>query len=255
MINDIRDCPQIVFVIGMGRSGTSLTCQVLEKAGAYFGDPDLLIPADDKNKRGYYEHRVLEAINIQLLKDLFGVTWLFRGPLPFGWWEWDSVKHFEDKAAEHLLINVLEANKRKAPFVFKDARITRLSPMWIRAALKASGQAPTMILCRRHPGEVYLSLYPKSPVARPSESVKHMHKVNHPELHRDDVEDIWADYMDDGYELRDAGYVKTVAVFEHWFNPGKLYRQGKAVTDAAGLDPLSIGDLIKIIDPEMRSIK
>jgi len=54
-------------ITGTGRSGTSLVCQLLARAGADFGPTDRLQPADAANPRGYFEHQEVNALNISLL--------------------------------------------------------------------------------------------------------------------------------------------------------------------------------------------
>lgn len=54
-------------VTGMHRSGTSFICQVFDRLGADFGDPDLLFPADVWNQNGYFENLELIEVNNKII--------------------------------------------------------------------------------------------------------------------------------------------------------------------------------------------
>ena len=56
---------KMIVVCGVPRSGTSLVCQGLERLGVSFGGP--LIPADEANPWGYYEHRRLLELTTWLV--------------------------------------------------------------------------------------------------------------------------------------------------------------------------------------------
>ena len=61
----------VVPILGMHRSGTSLTTRLLNLLGLHLGD-DLQAAADD-NQAGFWEHRFFQMINMQFLEG-FGLN-------------------------------------------------------------------------------------------------------------------------------------------------------------------------------------
>jgi len=80
----------------MGRSGTALTCQILEAAGVGFGRPEYLVGKSNWNPKGHYDSAPVHAMNIELLEKAFDVSWLWLGELPWGWEDWPSMKRYHD---------------------------------------------------------------------------------------------------------------------------------------------------------------
>ncbi|MBQ3544325.1 MAG: hypothetical protein IJA34_04980 [Lachnospiraceae bacterium] len=70
----------IYFILGMHRSGTSLTAQILEKMGVWFGEEEWLLPANKGNPRGYYELKRLVEINDLWLAEN-NLTWKSIGKI------------------------------------------------------------------------------------------------------------------------------------------------------------------------------
>ncbi len=58
---------QVVCVLGMHRSGTSLTTRVLNLLGVYLGSDDSTLASDRLNAKGYWEHESILEINDELL--------------------------------------------------------------------------------------------------------------------------------------------------------------------------------------------
>src|SRR5690349_13108524 len=76
---------QIVVVLGMPRSGTSLLTNLLQKLGIDLGDK--LAAADANNPTGYWEHEEICQTQEDLLRQL-GRRWIDPTgtlPLPSGW--------------------------------------------------------------------------------------------------------------------------------------------------------------------------
>lgn len=59
-------------VLGMHRSGTSLTARLLNLAGMYLGEEDALVPPAANNAKGFWEHRPLMGINDEILAHFDG---------------------------------------------------------------------------------------------------------------------------------------------------------------------------------------
>jgi hypothetical protein len=58
----------VFIVLGMARSGTSLSMQLLEVMGIFIGNPNELKKADQSNKKGYFEHNQLLKLSDDLIK-------------------------------------------------------------------------------------------------------------------------------------------------------------------------------------------
>ncbi len=67
----------------MHRSGTSALARVINLLGADLGKN--LVPADEDNQKGYWEHEEILHIHERLLKEL-GYVWDDIRPLPDNWW-------------------------------------------------------------------------------------------------------------------------------------------------------------------------
>lgn len=59
-------------VLGMHRSGTSLTARLLNLAGMYLGEEDALVPPGANNAKGFWEHRPLLELNDEILAHFDG---------------------------------------------------------------------------------------------------------------------------------------------------------------------------------------
>src|SRR5690349_12543379 len=82
-----------VFVLlGMHRSGTSVTMSVLNALGVRCGDN--LIPAGRGNETGFWEHAGIVTVHERLLADLNRVWHGPTGsyPMPEGWLESDAAR-------------------------------------------------------------------------------------------------------------------------------------------------------------------
>lgn len=139
-----------LLVLGMHRSGTSALTRVLSLCGAAL--PRHLIPASERNERGYFESQTIWRYHEQLLEEA-GTSWHDPSPFPPAW--------FATPAAEDWVQRMAEAVRHEfgeSPvFVLKDPRLCRLLPFW-RRVLDAVGAEPRCILPLRHPREVAASL-------------------------------------------------------------------------------------------------
>jgi hypothetical protein len=117
---------QIVCVLGMHRSGSSLLTQVLAGNGYELGPK--LVDASPTNPMGHYEDRFVVDTNKRLLR-AFGGTWDRPPNLPDGWLTAPAV-HRELARARRYHRDVVRQRPR---FVFKDPRTSLVLPFWQRA--------------------------------------------------------------------------------------------------------------------------
>ena len=141
-------------ILGMGRSGTSMTANAFAAAGYFPGDQQDLIPADSLNRRGYYENRGIVEANDRLLRSL-GRYW-FAPPTA------DELAHAHLPMLQDVTRawDLLLVEASGMPVVVKDPRIGILLPVWhdiISANLE-------VVLVVRHPVEVAWSVRPGAQV-------------------------------------------------------------------------------------------
>ena len=141
----------IVFIFGMGRSGTSMLTRVLSLCGASL--PERLLGHSDDNPTGYWES--LDAIDIN---DAFlfrhGATWYdptlrLQGGVP--------LRDDDREAFVQEIRSFLERCPGGPILVVKDPRIAALSDFWFDASLRA-GFTIKIVVPVRHPDEVAASL-------------------------------------------------------------------------------------------------
>lgn len=143
--------PVILFVLGMGRSGTSALTRVLSLSGATL--PTGMLGADKSNQRGYWEPRAGLYLNEALLyrhgSSSFDPTLRLQE---------DGGLNDEEKAT---FIAEIEAYLRTLPaapvVVIKVLHISVLADMWFKAARLAGYDIATAIAVR-DPEEVNASL-------------------------------------------------------------------------------------------------
>ncbi len=144
---------RIIVVLGMHRSGTSVTTNLLTELGVPLSDD--LMPATSANQRGYFESQEISDLHDDVL-ELFGLKWdtpTTLRALPHNWWKQPQVASIREKLAQ---IAARELTGR-AVWAFKDPRTARLLPLWkdIIAQLDLDAR---FVLVSRHPAEVAGSL-------------------------------------------------------------------------------------------------
>lgn len=139
---------EVVVVLGVGRSGTSLAMQALESLGVRVSQN--LIPPNVSNPKGFYEDADIVEIHKHLLSTLALSPAM---PLENGW-----MNTPEAKQALKQLKEIVEANVSagEAPWAFKDPRTATFLPLWIRLfnQLKI---VPRFVLAVRRPEAVIVS--------------------------------------------------------------------------------------------------
>lgn len=130
-----------VGVLGMGRSGTSLTARILNLLGVDLGPAEGLIPATPRNPKGFWERRAIFELNDAVLSALGGD---YENPPPLrpGWQRSRALEPLEQRARE--LID--ECFGDSPLWGFKDPRTSLTLPFWRRVI-------PHMryVICMRDP--------------------------------------------------------------------------------------------------------
>ena len=143
--------PKRIVVLGVMRSGTSLTAELIRLWGAYAGSQDDLWTSDASDARGYgyMEYIPLQNLNNQLLDDND------RVPPTLESLEQKSSNQKYRSLAKELLNNMdnMAQKKGATEWVWKDARLALTLPFW-------SGLWGDIVyvVTIRHPAEIALSL-------------------------------------------------------------------------------------------------
>ena len=142
---------QIIFVLGMGRSGTSALTRVLSLCGARLPEP--LLGASESNPTGHWES--VDAINInnaflrRYAASWYDPTLRLQGDIDFS--------APEKEAYIEQIRAFIERSHAESLLVIKEPRITGLAGFWFEAAQRASMSAKVVIPIR-HPDQVTASL-------------------------------------------------------------------------------------------------
>jgi hypothetical protein len=143
--------PVALFVLGLGRSGTSALTRVLSLCGATL--PAGLVGATADNPRGCWEPRAAVVLNEAILRrhgsSGYDLTLRLQAEGAF-----DT----EEKAACIAKIKAFFTTLPAAPLVvIKEPKITALSGMWFEAA-RLAGFDVAAVIAVRHPQEATASL-------------------------------------------------------------------------------------------------
>lgn len=147
-----QETRKIVIVLGMHRSGTSLTSSVLSSLGVDMSDDIAVQPS---NARGHWERKELVHFHDRVLR-LFERDWYDSRhalDLPSTWWTQPLVRNIRDE----MIIWLAARLPGVRVFGFKDPRTARMLPMWheICAILNLE---PCYVYCVRSPSQVAASL-------------------------------------------------------------------------------------------------
>ena len=139
-----------IIVLGMHRSGTSAISGVLHRLGVDLGS-DLMPPQED-NPKGFYEHNKLTELNESILNAL-GSSWDDPRALPPQWSQNVRISPLR----ERLKFILLNEFKESHLWALKDPRISRLLDLWL-PLLDELGVNIKILFALRHPSEVADSL-------------------------------------------------------------------------------------------------
>jgi hypothetical protein len=139
----------LVFVFGVGRSGTSALSEVLHRSGLRIGDQ--LVPPSEQNRRGAWEDQLVIDLHRNLYAEL-GVTPFY--PLPRDW-----QKHRATRNAREAIRDLVSRafSQDDSPFLIKDPALSSFLPVW-KSVCNSTRVVPHYILCIREPGETISSL-------------------------------------------------------------------------------------------------
>ena len=141
---------QMLFILGMHRSGTSLLAGTCRLLGADMGDR--LMQAQQDNVMGFWEHDDVVRIHDELLERL-GYTWDDVRALPDKWWTYEVIR-----PQREALLEVLRRDFAAAELpCIKDPRLCRLLPLW-QELLQELGWEPRYLFMVRKPMEIAASL-------------------------------------------------------------------------------------------------
>lgn len=143
--------PDIVMVLGMHRSGTSMLTEALHHLGLGVADGQLA-PEPAVNHRGFWEDGTIVDINEQILGSLDS-HWCSIAPLPGNWPRTEALQNLQDSAEQHLR----HTYSGRLPAVIKDPRMCRLLPFW-QPLMERCQWRTACVLMLRHPAAVAASL-------------------------------------------------------------------------------------------------
>ena len=114
-----------IIVLGAERSGTSVIAEMVQKWGAYAGDPKELHEADVHAPRGYWEFLPLWDLLSDLGDFSSGATW----------WDPTFQQRMKDKGSDptyrtKALKLISRMNKNNQPWFWKDPALSHFLPFW-----------------------------------------------------------------------------------------------------------------------------
>lgn len=139
---------QVVCILGMHRSGTSLLTRILNLIGLDVGPEDLLLQPRFGNLKGYWEHEGIISLNDAIL-ERHGGSWHQPPIFPPGWENDPSIEDLKQRG--RTLIQ--EAFAKSHTWGWKDPRNCLTLPFWQELL-------PEMryVVCLRNPVDVAYSL-------------------------------------------------------------------------------------------------
>jgi hypothetical protein len=137
-----------ICVLGMARSGTSLTSMILNRLGVYFGSEQHLDAPYRFNPKGSWEHLLIREINEQIFAR-FGGAWDKPPKLPRGW---QAIRELDDLRARAAA--VLQKDFGDAPLWGYKCILTCMTlPFWQQIISDMR-----YVVCVRNPLDVARSL-------------------------------------------------------------------------------------------------
>jgi hypothetical protein len=143
--------PKNVIVVGMARSGTSLTASIFAKHGYYVDEQGSVAPSNHLNPKGYWESKSLVKLNAKILRSSGfprDNTWIYK---PITDEQVEFINHFE---LDDEFRGFLDGFNRKAPWIWKDPRLCYTLGCWW-PLLDRDNTA--VLLVRRDPEAIYNS--------------------------------------------------------------------------------------------------
>jgi hypothetical protein len=142
--------PTLIVVLGMHRSGTSVTTRAMETMGASFGD-NLMPPVAGVNPKGFFEDMDVASLDIELMNAV-GVDWHALPSPDFNRLTGSQLDDFRARA-----LALLCEKCQSGIFALKDPRVARLLPFW-QPIFDELGARVLYVVAFRHPISVARSL-------------------------------------------------------------------------------------------------
>lgn len=147
---------EIICVLGMHRSGTSLLCEILHTMGLSFGTQDELIAGNTANPDGYFELKKLADLMMDIYIDAGKMTmdpcWLDLNTIPLSKKEWYCHQIYQ------CLYPFIERCPENQIFAIKHPRICILLP-WLKECFSKMNIKIRYIAIIRNPLETAKSLW------------------------------------------------------------------------------------------------
>jgi hypothetical protein len=250
-MNSAASASTVVCVLGMSRTGTSLTTRVLSLAGVYLGPEDELLQKDlhqlegegesvlararDTNPEGFWEHYRLMRLNERILRRLGG-SWREPPEMPPGWETSEALA--PERAEARALID--ESFRGHDLWAWKDPRNCLTLPFWQRLL-------PEMryVICVRNPVDVAASLQRRDEISFEQSVSLWLAYVSHALINTSGKPRLFVSYEDffDAPEVTAASlaaFVGREGVLEGTDGCGKL---GEVVDERLWRHRTSAGDV------------
>lgn len=141
----------LILVVGVGRSGTSLFAGIMGQLGFHIPQPE--IAADDTNPRGFGEPKWVVDFHTRLMRRKRVTVFDAR---PKAWEHTAAVSAEPEVAAELRGWLKGEVDKATDVLVVKDPRVGWFLPLWTRAAADV-GVRTSFVTMLRHPAQILTS--------------------------------------------------------------------------------------------------
>ena len=116
-----------VIILGMARSGTSLTASIFAKTGYYVDDENKVVEKDHLNPTGYWESRSLLKYNELILRASgfeYDNTWIYKSIAN------EQVDFITRYTLDKNFVSFVDRYKSKSPWVWKDPRLCYTLGCW-----------------------------------------------------------------------------------------------------------------------------
>lgn len=142
---------KMVLVLGMHRSATSLTTELLSSYGLYLGEKEELCKPNQNNQRGYFENRSAVWLNNKILYE-HGMHWASLNE--------DIINKIETRYTSEInaiLQQMIGKARDGQVLLLKDPRMCITEPVWKRQ-MEELGIEEHIVMVFRHPYEVAKSI-------------------------------------------------------------------------------------------------
>ncbi|MGD0395956.1 MAG: sulfotransferase domain-containing protein [Nitrososphaerales archaeon] len=214
-----------ILVLGMRRSGTSLTTNLIQEMGA-FVDNDRRDP-DAFNVRGYWEGKELHKLDRRIQKRLGGI----HDRIPWAPSGWELDPKFEALRAEGIEL-ISRYDKEYPVWCWKDPRLSFVLPFWNQILKREAYH----IICVRNPLEVADSW------------VKMDHQIN-PEITLRFATESW--FANTVSAVRNTSDKKRMLVFYEDIISDPV-SQTKTIASFVGLAPPENARIASVVSSDLR---